>query len=205
MENVGSLSSTQNQGREISSGNGILNLEQVLERLKLRTHAYHKNYLAMYSSWYGGIVTDPILMSVPMDDHMVHRGDGVFEAIRCAGGNIYMLNRHLDRLWTSAERVQLTIPMDREEMSKTIVETVRAAGQMDSVIRLYVSRGPGSFTPNPYESVQAQLYIMITALNMAASDERYHKGVSMMTSKISVKEGIFATVKSCNYLPNVLM
>jgi len=33
----------------------------------------HEVY-AMYSSVIGGIVTKPEMMSVPIDDHMVHRG-----------------------------------------------------------------------------------------------------------------------------------
>ena len=40
--------------------------------------AYHAGYYAMYSSWWDGITTDPNLMVVPADDHMVHRGDGLF-------------------------------------------------------------------------------------------------------------------------------
>ena len=39
-------------------------------------------YRAMYTSLYKGVVTDPAMMMIPIDDHMVHRGDGVFEAIR---------------------------------------------------------------------------------------------------------------------------
>lgn len=37
------------------------------------------NYLAFYSSRLGGITTDPALMVVPMDDHLVHRGHAVFD------------------------------------------------------------------------------------------------------------------------------
>lgn len=36
-------------------------------------------YPAMYSSVYGGIILDPALMVIPIDDHMVHRGHGVFD------------------------------------------------------------------------------------------------------------------------------
>ena len=59
---------------------------------------YQNTYFAMYSSVYGGVVTDPRLMLLPIDDHMVHRGDGVFEAFKAIDGNIYNLNAHLDRL-----------------------------------------------------------------------------------------------------------
>ena len=43
---------------------------------------YQAAYHALYSSLYDGIVTDPVLMLLPLDDHMVHRGDGVFEAVK---------------------------------------------------------------------------------------------------------------------------
>lgn len=38
-----------------------------------------QNYAAFYSSILGGIVTDPALMVINMDDRMVHRGTGVFD------------------------------------------------------------------------------------------------------------------------------
>ena len=36
-------------------------------------------YPAMYSSVFGGIVLDSAMMVIPIDDHMVHRGHGVFD------------------------------------------------------------------------------------------------------------------------------
>lgn len=36
-------------------------------------------YPAMYTSTFGGIILDPAMMVIPMDDHMVHRGHGVFD------------------------------------------------------------------------------------------------------------------------------
>lgn len=38
-----------------------------------------KPYPAMYSSVFGGIILDPAMMVIPIDDHMVHRGHGVFD------------------------------------------------------------------------------------------------------------------------------
>jgi len=45
----------------------------------------------------GGIVTDPALMVIPFDDHMVHRGHGIFDTGGLIGGKIYDLEAHLDR------------------------------------------------------------------------------------------------------------
>jgi len=40
----------------------------------------------MYSSIFDGITTDPAAMVIPMDDHMVHRGHGVFDTAAIMNG-----------------------------------------------------------------------------------------------------------------------
>jgi len=42
--------------------------------------------LAMYSSVVDGITTDPAAMVLPLDDHMVHRGHGVFDTALIING-----------------------------------------------------------------------------------------------------------------------
>ncbi|MFW6054383.1 MAG: aminotransferase class IV [Thermodesulfobacteriota bacterium] len=178
--------------------------QEAVKRLEGFEFEHFQNYRAMYSSWLGGIVTDPALMLIPLDDHMVHRGDGVFEALKCVRGNIYLLEEHLDRLWKSAEMIQLERPLDQNDLETAIIETIRASGMTDCVIRLYISRGPGDFSPRPDQTIGSQLYIVITD-EKPKSPEKYEKGCLVLTSSIPVKKTFFANVKSCNYLPNVLM
>ena len=45
---------------------------QILEEARV-----HQKILAFYSSILGGITIEPALMTVPIDDHMVHRGHAV--------------------------------------------------------------------------------------------------------------------------------
>lgn len=178
----------------------VLSQEEVIANLK--RHAYPaRKYGAMYSSWLGGITTDPNLMVIPIDDHGFHRGDAVFEAIKCTNGLIYALDRHLDRMKVSASKIGIELPSDLREIA---LETTKLSGLTDCLLRYYVSRGPGGFTTNPYESVGAQTYLVITPFS-PPSKAKYDSGVSAATSLINVKEGFLATVKSCNYLPNVLM
>ena len=182
----------------------ILPREQVLEALRNGAREHHSGYLAMYSTWFGGIVTDPALMLVPVDDHLVHRGDGVFEAFKCVRGSLYQLERHLDRLERSSAMIGLEWPMPRSELRERVLQTIRAAETADCLIRLYLSRGPGDFSPSPSASIGSQLYIVVTAFSPPDSG-KYEMGCSVVTSSIPVKPGVFAKVKSCNYLPNVLM
>ncbi|MFZ2447287.1 MAG: aminotransferase class IV [Syntrophobacteraceae bacterium] len=182
----------------------ILSFDEVIDLLIASNQPHFTNYLAMYSSWYGGIITDPALMMVPLDDHLVHRGDGIFEAFTCRNWNIYALERHLNRLDQAAAAFGLNIPVDRPGMVEIIRETIRAGNSGTCLVRLFVSRGPGGFSANPYESVASQVYVVVTALNPPAA-EKYARGVALMTSSIPVKTDYFATIKTCNYLPNVLM
>ncbi|MCE5335213.1 MAG: aminotransferase class IV [Desulfobacteraceae bacterium] len=182
----------------------ILSFDQVIDYLLASRQPYYEKYLAMYSSWYGGIVTDPALMMVPVDDHMVHRGDGVFEAFKCTRWNIYSLDRHLDRMQASLDGSQLSLPVSREGLIDIIRRTIRAGNCGDCLVRLLISRGPGSFSANPYDSIASQIYVVAFAYN-GPPPSRYEKGVKLVTSRVPLKSEFFATVKNCNYLPNVLM
>lgn len=165
---------------------------------------FHRDLYAFYSSLLGGIVTEPLLMQVPIDDHLVHRGDGVFETVKTVAGRIYCLNEHLDRLLFSARHIGLVPPEPREAIRSRLLDTVRAAGQPDHLIRVLLSRGTGSMGINPYDCPAAHLYILVHKAAVPFM-EAHPEGARLVTSTIPVKAGIFATIKTCNYLPNALM
>jgi branched-subunit amino acid aminotransferase/4-amino-4-deoxychorismate lyase len=175
-----------------------------LDALESTRRNSQESYFAMYSGVLGGIVTDPALMMIPADDHIVHRGDGVFETIKCVGGNIYNMPAHLDRLEESASRLHLPLPCSREEITGITVDTVRAGEKRDCLIRILVSRGPGSLGVNPYDCPHPQLYVTACKLHppfMATHPD----GATTNTSAVPLKHSDLATVKTCNYVPNMLM
>lgn len=180
----------------------ILNRQEALETFS--AFQKQRNYAAMYSSIYGGIVKDPELMFIPIDDHIVHRGDGIFEAFRFSKNGIFLLHAHLERLFKSAELIGLDIRWTFTEIEKLSHEVVQASGLGSGQVRIFVSRGPGDFSPNPYSTVGSQLYIV--AMPFKPMDSKlYEKGAQLTICTVAVKPSIFAQVKSCNYLPNVLM
>ncbi len=177
---------------------------EYIRRIDRVKRPYQKNYYAMYSSIPDAIVTDPRLMAVPFDDHMVNRGDGVFEVFLCRDGALYNLHAHLDRLERSAGALTLTMPADREAMVHAIAETVRAGGRRDCTVRVNVSRGPGGFGVNPAESVAPQLYIV--AYRLTPPFMRQHAGgASAAIFSKPLRHFIRPVIKSCNYLFNVMM
>lgn len=165
---------------------------------------FHDSLFAFYSSEYGGIVTDPLFMNVPIDDHLVHRGDGVFETLKCTGGRIYCFNEHLDRLFYSAGRISIASPWPREEIGRIVLATVRAANRRDCLVRVLLSRGPGSMGVSPLDCPRPGLYILVHKA-VPPFMSAHPGGARVVTSDVPVKAGEYATIKTCNYLPNAMM
>src|SRR5438876_6468077 len=111
-----------------------LTADEVVARLRELRVRQPVKYWAFYSSQLGGIVTDPALMVLPFDDHMVHRGHGVFDTAAIVSGKIYDLEAHLDRFVRSAGLSKLALPCAREEMRDLIVRTTAASGKRDGSI-----------------------------------------------------------------------
>ena len=182
----------------------LLRAEDVLDHLRALRARQPVRYWAFYSSQLGGIVTDPALMVIPFDDHMVHRGHGVFDTAAVVGGKIYDLEAHLDRFLRSAASSRLALPCPRGEMREIIARTAAASGQRDASIRYWISAGPGSLGLPPAAGAEPGFFVMIHA-GLAYPEAWYSKGLRVMTTTYPIKPALYAVTKSTNYLPNILM
>ena len=180
-----------------------LTAEEVVAKLRELRARQPVKYWAFYSSQLGGIVTDPALMVVPFDDHMVHRGHGIFDTAAIEAGKIYDLEAHLDRFIRSAKNSKLQLPA-RETMRDIIVRTTAASGQRQGSIRYWASAGPGSLGLTPAAGAEPGFFVMISA-GLGYPDTWYTQGLRMMTTTYPIKPPLYAVTKSVNYLPNVLM
>ncbi|KAL3819020.1 hypothetical protein ACJIZ3_004925 [Penstemon smallii] len=180
----------------------ILSLTEAIERMRTSRENFQskQHYLAMYSSIFGGITTDPAAMVIPMDDHMVHRGHGVFDTAAIMDGYLYELDQHLDRFLGSAVMAKIKLPFDRETIRTILLKTVSASNCKKGSLRYWLSSGPGDFQLSPSNCPQSSLYAIVIE-DQSPSD---HKGIKVITSSIPIKPPQFATMKSVNYLPNAL-
>uniref|UniRef100_A0A7C8Z8V8 Aminodeoxychorismate lyase n=1 Tax=Opuntia streptacantha TaxID=393608 RepID=A0A7C8Z8V8_OPUST len=180
----------------------VLSCEEAIKRLRLsrERHKGTQEFPAMYSSVFGGITTDPAAMVIPMDDHMVHRGHGVFDTALIMDGYLYELDQHLDRFLRSASMAQINLPFDRERMRDILIQTVSASKCREGSLRYWLSSGPGDFLLSPSGCSQSAFYAIVIKY-LYSSD---YRGIKVVTSSVPIKPPMFATMKSINYLPNVL-
>jgi branched-chain amino acid aminotransferase len=142
---------------------------------------------------------------VSVFDHGLLYGDGVFEGIRAYNGSVFKLKEHIDRLYRSAHMIMLEIPISKEEMMQTVVETLRKNNLKDSYIRLVVTRGVGDLGLNPKKCSKPTI-IVITGTIALHKGEAKEKGVTAMISWVK-RDPVDATsheIKSLNYLNSIL-
>ena len=181
-----------------------LSADEVLAQLGEIRRRQPVDYAAFYSSQLGGVVTDPALMVLPFDDHMVHRGHGVFDTAGLVAGKIYDLEAHLDRFMQSAARSKLCLPISRAETREIILQTAAVSGRRDGAIRYWLSSGPGSLEMSPAIGADPGFFVMVFG-GLTYPDRWYTEGVRVMTTTYPIKPPLYATTKTTNYLPNVLM
>jgi branched-chain amino acid aminotransferase len=79
---------------------------------------------------------------VSVFDSSVQGGDAVWEGLRVYKGGIFCLDRHLDRLYTSAKTLAFADIPNKATIKKAIFETLEANGMKDEVhVRLTLTRG----------------------------------------------------------------
>ena len=182
----------------------VLAADQVLTALRALRERQPVKFSAFYSSQLGGIVTDPALMVLPFDDHMVHRGHGIFDTAGLVDGRIYDLEAHLDRFLGSAEKSRLKLAGSRAEMRDIIVRTTAASGVRDGAIRYWLSSGPGNLDLTPAAGATPGFFVIVFG-GLAYPQRWYSEGLKVMTTTYPIKPPLYAITKATNYLPNVLM
>lgn len=160
--------------------------------------------LAFYDVRVDAVCRDARCLLLPLDDHMCHRGDALFESLCYREGRIFALEEHLARLRDGSRALSLLPPCSWDELRARILDVARASGTDHGDIRVLVGRGPGGFGVSPEECPQSSLYIV--ALRKALPTEAfYEKGLTAFASAIPPKQEYLARIKSTNYLPNVFM
>lgn len=160
--------------------------------------------LAFYDQRAGMICRDPRLLLVPLDDHLCHRGDGLFESICYRENKIFALDAHIARMRSGAEALDLAPPVSFARLECLVRDVARAGGHSHGDLRVFLSRGPGGFGISPAECPACGLYIVALASRLPGQ-ELYANGLTAFESKIPPKQQYLARIKNTNYLPNVFM
>ncbi len=153
-----------------------------------------------------GKLVDKKDAKVSVFDHGFLYGDGVFEGIRSYGSLVFKLKEHIDRLFESAHSIMLKVPLSKKEMTRAVIETLRANGLKDAYIRVVISRGQGDLGLDPRKCKGNETVVIITDKITFYPKKLYDRGMEIITVPTirNICEALNPQIKSLNYLNNIL-
>lgn len=154
--------------------------------------------------WLNGRLVTGVDAGVPLTDHGLLYGDGVFEGIRFYNGRPLRPAAHLDRLESSARALMLTLP-SRTELQTAVEAAINAFDRPEGYLRLVVTRGPGGLGLDPTQCEQPNLFIIADKVALA-EDSKRRAGLDLITASTR-RPGpavLDPRIKSLNYLNNIL-
>ena len=152
-----------------------------------------------------GDIVGPEDATISVFDRGFLFGDSIYEVTLTYDGVLYKINEHLDRLWESADLLDMPISISRKQLTYQMIKTLKALGEERAYIRVVITRGEGEIGLDPKLAIKNNL-VIITKKLPANPSWWYESGVEMIVASVlrNPKESIDPAIKSGNYLNNVL-
>lgn len=155
--------------------------------------------------WLNGEIMDAREARIPVLDHGLLYGDGVFEGIRFYRGRPFRLAEHWRRLRDSARAIALPVPLSQEAMAAAVDQLLTAFGAQEGYLRLVVTRGVGPLGLDPSRCVEPNVFIIADHLALVSAAARAQGAcVVIAATRRLGADGLDPRIKSLNYLNHIL-
>ena len=139
--------------------------------------------------------------SVDIEDRGYQFGDGVYEVVRVYEGEVYELDRHVERLFRSAKEIDITVEYTIDELKDTLKKLIKENNVIDGGVYFQVTRGVAPRKHNYDRSVKSHL--VAYPLYFTRPEEKQKEGVTAIT--VEDLRWLRCDIKSLNLLYNVMM
>jgi branched-chain amino acid aminotransferase len=155
--------------------------------------------------WIDGEIVDGSEARIPVTDHGLLYGDGIFEGMRVYGGRVFRLDAHMARFETGARAIALELPGGVSAVREIVLETVRAHAAGEAYIRLIATRGEGALGVDPTACPRPRLICLVDRVRIYPP-EKLVAGIDLVTASVRrpPADVLDPRVKSLNYLNNVM-
>lgn len=152
--------------------------------------------------WNDQIIEDSEV-AIDFEDRGYQFGDGIYEVIRIYDGCLYMENEHLDRLWVSAEKIRMTLPFTRVELSQRLHRLVREVGLDNARIYFQVTRGVAKPRLHDFPDSKAVTPVLIADVQAVARPAA-KQNIGIRAGFVEDKRWLHCDIKSISLLGNLL-
>lgn len=147
---------------------------------------------------------DPSQATLSVFDRGFLYGDSVYETLRSVGPrHLADLGPHLDRLERSAQGLAMEEMPARSAILDALVQTLEAAQNEASRVRIVVTRGTGPISIDTRQSFDPLLVVFVQPL-VLPQERDYQTGISACVVHADASQAGKAGLKTGNYLPNIM-
>ena len=153
-----------------------------------------------------GAICDSKEASISVFDHGFLYGAGVYETLRTYNHKPFLFDRHMIRLRSSGDMIDLTLPLSNRECLERIYQTMDAVeGLNEAYIRLLLTRGVGELSYDPAKCLTPTLVIIVKP-HVNIQEELRTNGVNVALTSIirNHPSSVNPKIKSNNLLNNAL-
>ncbi|MCB0348537.1 MAG: aminotransferase class IV [Bdellovibrionales bacterium] len=155
-----------------------------------------------------GVVTKPEDAMISVYDRGFLFGDAIYEVTRSYGKILFSLEAHIDRLYRSADAIQLNIGIPKDAFIKQVYDFYKKENNDDIYVRIQISRGNVkkeqiSLFPENFDQANVVMYLHpLKPFNQAL----YTEGQRLVHAGNfrNPKKSLDPNIKSGNYLNNII-
>lgn len=150
-----------------------------------------------------GTITPEQDARIPVLDRGFLFGDSVYETMRTRSGVPFAWPEHLERMRASADGIGLPIGSSDAELMRRVKDTLEAAGNAESYIRVIISRGTGT-APNIDLSYAPGPNTLVILVRDLAPIKDPTARLAVIPRRRTDRRALDPAIKSGNYLNNLL-
>ncbi|SDQ50048.1 D-amino-acid transaminase [Carnobacterium viridans] len=142
-------------------------------------------------------------VKIDMEDRGYQFADGIYDVVRAYNGKFFTLNEHVDRLFSSAEKIELVMPFTKDELKQLLSTLMKENGISTGNIYMQVTRGIGIPRNHTYTDPELVPPVFTATTTIVPRDqEKMDQGMSAFI--VPDMRWLRCDIKSISLLGNIM-
>jgi branched-chain amino acid aminotransferase len=152
-----------------------------------------------------GKLADPEGAVVSVYDRGFLYGDSVFEVLRTYQHRAFALTEHVDRLFESARRIALQVPLSQDALMQEVRGAIGVSTEPECLVRVQVTRGAAPLGLDPSQARDPLRVVFVEPLVLPPIED-YRSGIAVVLAHVerTADNTAAAGAKVANYLVSLL-
>ena len=151
-------------------------------------------------AYYNGKYDEMENMFIPMSDRICFFGDAIYDATYSRHGNIFALDDHVNRFFSSAELLEIQLPCTKEELKSLLCDMVKKMDTGENFVYFQASRAGTPIRNHAFAEGDAKANLWINIYHREIVD--IYKRVKLMTAEDT--RFLHCNIKTVNLIPAVI-